>query len=240
MSAYSQSKFHSVKQVEISEGNQRNSVWEKAERGKKSKAKTGHTDKRGYSTRVTDIRNKTVDQLKKLKEMGLREISLGAESGDDWTLDQVHKGYHAVDIIEQCEKLTEAGIDFWLSFLNGVAGKEHSMDHAIHSAEIFSQCKPMLVGTGGLVLFPGTPLLEEAEKGEFTPLSEQEMLVELKTFVEHLTCDCYFNTHHTSGINLAGPNFLKRKSKIIEALDHEIQHGDMERLAAIRRNKRSL
>lgn len=82
----------------------------------------------------------------------------------------------------------------------------------------------MLVGTGGLVLFPGTPLLEEAEKGEFTPLSEQEMLIELKTFVEHLTCDCYFNTHHTSGINLAGPNFLKRKSKIITALDHEIQH----------------
>ncbi len=114
------------------------------------------------------------------------------------------------------------------------------MDHAIHSAEIFSRCKPMLAGTGGLVLFPGTPLLEEAEKGEFTPLSEQEMLVELKTFVEHLTCDCYFNTHHTSGIHLSGPSFLKRKSRIIAALDHEIQHGDMEKLAAIRSNKRSL
>ncbi len=191
-------------------------------------------------TRVTDIRNKTVDQLKKLREMGLREISLGAESGDDWTLDRVNKGYHAVDIIEQCEKLSEAGIGFWLSFLNGVAGKAHSMDHAIHSAEIFSQCKPMLVGTGGLVLFPGTPLLEEAERGEFQPLSEQEMLIELRTFVEHLTCDCYFNTHHTSGIHLAGPDFLKRKSRIISALEHEIQHGDMERLATIRRNKRSL
>ena len=76
-----------------------------------------------------------------------------------------------------------------MSFLNGVAGKEHSMDHAIHSAEIFSQCKPMLVGTGGLVLFPGTPLLEEAGIGEFIPLSEKEMLIELKTFVEHLTCE---------------------------------------------------
>ena len=87
----------------------------------------------------------------------------------------MNKGYHAIDIIEQCGKLTEAGIDFWMSFLNGVAGKEHSMDHAIHSAEIFSQCDPMLVGTGGLVLFPGTPLLDEAGKGEFTPLSEKEL-----------------------------------------------------------------
>ncbi len=192
-------------------------------------------------TRVTDIRNKTVDQLKKLKEMGLREISLGVESGDDWTLERINKGYHACDIIKQCAKLTEAGISFWMSFLNGVAGKKHSLDHAIHSAEIFSQCNPMLVGTGGLVLFPGTPLLKEAERGEFQPLSEQEMLLELKTFVEHLTCDCTFITHHTvSGANLTGPHFLQRKDRIIAALDHEIRHGDMEAMAAIRRNKRSL
>ncbi|MCR5161955.1 MAG: radical SAM protein [Lachnospiraceae bacterium] len=190
--------------------------------------------------RVTDLKNKTVDELKKLKELGMREISLGVESGDDWTLDRIHKGYHAEDILEQCHKLEEAGIDYWMTFLNGVAGWEHSREHAIHSAEIFSQCRPMLVGTGGLTLFPGTPLLEEAERGEFTPLKEKEMLIELKVFVEHLTCDCYFNTHHTSGIHLSGPDFLKRKDKIIEALDHEIRYGDMDRLAAIRRNKRTL
>ncbi len=68
----------------------------------------------------------------------------------------------------------------------------HNMDHAIHSAEIFSQCNPMLVGTGGLVLFPDTPLLEEAECGEFDPLLEMKMLIELKTFVEHLTFTLFF------------------------------------------------
>jgi len=191
-------------------------------------------------TRVTDIKNKTVDQLKSLKDLGMREISLGVESGDDWTLCRIGKGYHASDILEQCRKLEEAGIEYWVTFLNGVAGRARSRDHAIHSAEVFNQLHPMLVGTGGLTLFPGTPLLEEAERGEFDPLSEQEMLMELKTFVEHLTCDCYFNTHHTSGMHLSGPNFLGRKEKIIAALDHEIQHGDMERLAAIRRSKQTL
>ncbi len=191
--------------------------------------------------RVTDLKNKTVEQLKSLKDLGLREISLGVESGDDWTLDRVHKGYHAEDIIEQCGKLREAGMDFWMSFLNGVAGKEHSHDHAVNSAKIFSQCKPMMVGTGGLVLFPGTPLLTEAERGEFTPLSEKEMLIELKAFVEHLTCDCSFITHHTvSGRNLTGPNFLERKDKILSTLEHEIEHGDMDMMAAIRSRKRSL
>lgn len=192
------------------------------------------------STRVTDIQNKTVEQLKRLKEMGVREISLGIESGDDWTLDRIHKGYHAGDILEQCHKLEEAGINYWMTFLNGVAGREHSHDHAVNSARIFSQCKPMLVGTGGLTLFPGTPLLEEAQRGEFDPLSEREMLIELKTFVENLTCDCSFITHHTVAANLTGPDFLKRKERILLALQNAIDLGDMERLAAIRSSKRTL
>lgn len=191
--------------------------------------------------RVSDLKNKTVDQLKSLNELGMREISLGVESGDDWTLDRINKGYRSADILEQCHKLEEAGIDYWMTFLNGVAGREHSHEHAVHSAEIFSQCKPMLVGTGGLTLFPGTPLLEEAQRGAFEPLSEKEMLIELKTFVEHLTCDCSFITHHTiSGVNLTGPDFLRHKDKIIASLDREIQHGDLDRMAAIRRNKRTL
>ena len=191
--------------------------------------------------RVSDLKNKSVEELKKLKALGMREISLGVESGDDWTLDRINKGYHAADILEQCRKLEEAGIDYWMTFLNGVAGRSHSREHALHSAEIFSQCKPMVVGTGGLTLFPGTPLLEEAQRGEFDPLSEQEMLEELKLFVEHLTCDCTFITHHTvSGVNLTGPNFLQCKEKILAALGHEITHGDLDRMAAIRRGKYSL
>ncbi len=192
-------------------------------------------------TRVTDIRNKAVEELKKMRELGVKEISLGVESGDDWTLDRINKGYHASDILEQCNKLHEAGIDFWMTFLNGTAGREHSRDHAINSAIIFSQCQPMLVGTGGLTLFPGTPLLEEAQRGEFSPLSEKEMLEELKLFVENLTCDCSFITHHTiTGVNLTGANFLQRKDKIIAALEREIKHGDMDVYAAVRSRKSNL
>ena len=98
----------------------------------------------------------------------------------------------------------------------------------------------MLVGTGGLTLSRGTPLLEEAQRREFDTLTEKEMLEELKIFVENLTVDCTFITHHTVAANLTGSNFLKRKDKIIAALDREIRHGDMERMAAYRRNKRTL
>ena len=192
------------------------------------------------ATRVSDIKNKTVEQLRKLKAIGVNEISLGVESGDDWTLKRINKGYTSQDILEQCHKLEEAGIQYWVTFLNGVAGREHSHEHAVNSAKIFNQLKPMLVGTGGLTLFPGTPLLEEAERGEFTPLTEKEMLEELRTFVENLTCDCKFITHHTIAANLSGPDFLKRKPLILSTLNDIIQHGDMDVLETIRTNKRTL
>ena len=191
------------------------------------------------ATRVDDIKNKTIEQLKALRDIGVDEISLGVESGDDWTLQRVNKGYTAQDILEQCHKLEEAGIRYWMTFLNGVAGREHSHDHAVHSAEIFNQCHPMLVGTGGLTLFPGTPLLEEAGRGEFTPLDEREMMQELHTFLQHLTCDCEFNTHHTSTLHLTGP-FLPRKQQLLDALQDAIDHADIDALARVRQQKRGL
>ena len=63
-------------------------------------------------TRVTDLKSKTVDHLKDLKNLKVKEISLGVESGDDWTLERINKGYHAKDILEQCHKLEDAGINY--------------------------------------------------------------------------------------------------------------------------------
>ena len=191
------------------------------------------------ATRVTDIANKSVEQLRTLREVGLNEISLGVESGDDWTLQRINKGYTSQDILEQCHKLEEAGIAYWMTFLNGVAGREHSHDHAVNSAKVFNQCRPMLVGTGGLTLFEGTPLLDESRCGQFTPLTERELMEELKTFLELLSCDCELNTHHTSSMNLTGP-FLSRKKQILESLQYGIDHFDMEEMARRRQSKRTL
>ena len=191
------------------------------------------------ATRVSDLKNKSVDELRRLREVGLNEISLGVESGDDWTLQRINKGYSAQDILVQCHKLEEAGIAYWMTFLNGVAGREHSHEHAVNSALIFNKCKPMLVGTGGLTLFPGTPLLEEAQRGEFTPLTEKELMEELKTFLELLTCDCELNTHHTSSLYLSGP-FMPRKQQILDALQDAIDHADLDAMAARRANKKGL
>jgi len=192
------------------------------------------------AARVDNIWDKSVEELKILKDKGILELNLGAESGDDETLKSVNKGYGSKDIIEQCEKLDKAGIDYWLTFLNGIGGVELSQQHALNSAKIFSQANPTVVGTGGLVLFEGTGLLALYKRGKFHPLSEKELMQELLLFIENLDFDGRFITHHTVSMDLNNVNFKQNKEKIIKNLQKGIDNLDMDILTKIRNNKRGL
>lgn len=168
------------------------------------------------------------------------ELNIGAESGDDWTLDFVNKGYKSQDILEQCEKLDKAGIEYWLTFLNGVVGQSHTKEHALNSAKIFSQANPTVVGTGGLVLFEGTGLLGLYRKGRFQPLSEKGLMEELKLFIENLDFDGRFITHHTISMDLNNVNFRENKENILKSLQYGIENFDLDKLSEIRSSKRGL
>lgn len=192
------------------------------------------------AARVDNVCDKSVEELKILKEKGIFELNLGAESGDDETLKSVNKGYGSKDILEQCDKLDKAGIRYWLTFLNGVGGKPLTKQHAVNSGKIFSQTNPVVVGTGGLVLFEGTGLLALYRRGKFKPLSEKGLMEELKLFIENLDYDGPFITHHTFSMDLNSPDFKSNKSKILKNLQYGIDNLDMDKLAEIRNNKRGL
>lgn len=177
------------------------------------------------SARVTDVAKKTLAQLKELKSLGITELYIGHESGDDETLKKINKGYTAEDILAQSRKLEAAGILYWTTFLNGVGGRELSRQHAVNSAKLFSQMNSKVVGSGSFTMFPNTPLEEEAKNGAFTELTEKERMEELKCFLEHLDTETEIVTHHTSALQVAGP-FPAQKQAMLDALQHAIDHYD--------------
>lgn len=75
-----------------------------------------------YAT-ISDFKNKTVDDIKRIKEHGLDEIMIGIETGDDEVLQFVNKGYTAQDILDAGRKMDEAGITYRMIYLGGLAGK---------------------------------------------------------------------------------------------------------------------
>lgn len=54
--------------------------------------------------RINDFYQKSVEDLRQLKELGFNDIVIGIESGDDEVLEAVNKGYTAEDIVRECKK----------------------------------------------------------------------------------------------------------------------------------------
>lgn len=141
---------------------------------------------------IRDIMPKSVDQLKKLRALGINGLSIGMESGDDDTLSFVNKGYTSDDIVEQLAELDEVGIEYYLVYMKGLAGKGNGQKNTINTANVLNQIspyyvqKPYFLHIDSLTLFPDTELYEMARKGSFVPAGEKERLEELKTLVSNL------------------------------------------------------
>lgn len=142
----------------------------------------------GCFSRITDIRTKSVADLKQLHHLGFDYLTIGVESGDSETLTRVNKGYVAEDILEQCRKLEAAGIRYNFFYLVGLAGKGNSIRNATRSAEVFNQLHPVSIGFLSLTLFPDSQLYQEIQRGEYEEASEHERLDEMETLISKLTC----------------------------------------------------
>ena len=57
------------------------------------------------------VNKKSLQDLQRLKDAGLRRVHTGMESGDDVTLARINKGVTSAEIIEAGLKLKEAGLE---------------------------------------------------------------------------------------------------------------------------------
>lgn len=175
--------------------------------------------------RISNIKDKTPEQLKELRSLGMKILYMGPESGDDETLKMVNKDQTAEDIIEQCKKLEDAGIEYVVSYLNGLAGSKRSKEHAIETAKVYNQLKPSCIGTMSLTIFPDTEIYNDMKSGVFNDLSELERTIEFKTFIEHLETETFILSHHTATVSVGG-NFPENKQKMLNQLQCAIDHFD--------------
>lgn len=141
----------------------------------------------GMFARVSDILQKSAAELRELRARGITGISIGTESGDDASLAFMNKGTTAAEALEACRRLDEAGIEYYLTYMTGLAGAGNGTRAAHATATLFNRLHPYIVGIVSLTLFPDTPLMREIEAGRFVPMSERERLEELRTFLKELT-----------------------------------------------------
>ena len=173
----------------------------------------------GYG-RIDSLKNKTVEQLKELKELGYSGIVFGVESGDDKILKFMNKGYKADEIVPQLSKMDKAGLNYEVIFLSGLGGKGYGLDHARKTAEVFNQLHPDRVLIAGLTIFPDTPLMQDVRKGTFVEATEGERVLELKEFLKDLNIDTLVDATNASIITTIYGRVPERKANMISRLQY--------------------
>ena len=171
---------------------------------------------------IRDIKNKEVWQLRKLRAMGVNGLSIGVESGDDDTLVLANKGYTSQDILEQCRKLNEAGIEYYFVYMTGLAGKGAGYRNAINSAKIFSQLNPYFISVDSLTLFPGTKLFDMEKDGKFIQSGEKERIQELQTFIKSLQIRTHLFANSKSNFYPIVAYLPKERNSAIRELQYVI------------------
>lgn len=196
----------------------------------------------GGFARITDIKTKTVEQLKDLHRLGYDRISIGTESGDDITLTEMRKGYIAQDIVEQCHKLEEAGIEYNLVYLTGLAGKGNGQRNASATAQVFSQLRPFILNIVSLTIFPGSDLHDEMRDGLYIESSEHERLDELKTLIANLMPDTPVTILANTVSNPVPITGLLPKDRdyMLHELQVTLEHAQEDELKTYRKSIKSL
>lgn len=189
---------------------------------------------------IRDIKNKEVWQLKKLRAMGINGLSIGTESGDEATLALANKGYTADDILEQCRKLNEAGIEYYFVYMTGLAGKGNGRRNAVNSAKVFSQLNPYFISVDSLTLFPDTQLYRMAKQGKFKPADEKERIEELQTLIENLHIRTHLFANSVSNYFPFTARLPYEREKAIGELQDVLDGTEEDEMLGYRQGLRSL
>lgn len=162
----------------------------------------------GIYANAKSIKRKNSEELRELYEHGLKIAYMGLETGDDVTLTNINKGGDSRQMIEMGKKLRNSGMKLSITVLLGIGGRERSHIHARETGRVLSAIDPEYVGALSLMLTPGTPLFDSANRGDFVLPDAMEMLEELAIMIENTNLtDGYFHANHAS-------NYLPIKAKL--------------------------
>ena len=161
----------------------------------------------------SNLKNKSVEQLQVLRDLGLKLIYVGAESGDDDVLRCIDKGETFQSTVDGLLKARHAGIKTSVMLINGLGGVRMTEQHARASATLINAVQPEYLAT--LVLFSrrGNQRVHDGFGGDFNAQNQRQLFQEMELFLSELKLtSTIFRSDHAS-------NFLVLKGVLNRDLD---------------------
>lgn len=173
----------------------------------------------GIYANARDILRKTDEELAELRRRKLGIVYMGLESGDDEVLAAIDKGASVAEMTEAGRRARSAGMATSVMVLVGLAGRARSLAHARRSAEAVNRMEPTYTSLLTFTPTPGSPLFEQARRGELELPGPLESLEEIREFVRGLRCQTHFACNHASNYLPLQGRMPNAQGAILQLLD---------------------
>ncbi|MBQ9536372.1 MAG: radical SAM protein [Desulfovibrionaceae bacterium] len=190
-----------------------------------------HFSELSMQSRIDDISRKSDAELQELRNLGLAQLYIGTENGNEAVLKLMNKGHTAAQTIEELHRLDNAGIAYTTFYVIGLGGKGRGRESGWATAQMFNQVHPKRITTTGMTIFPNTPVASMVQKGEFVEATEREKIEELLIFLENLQIDTFYDgIHYLNSLHYRFANSnIQVKKHVLEDIRNTLQgYSDIE------------
>ena len=185
----------------------------------------------GSYANAKSVLRKSVADLKKLRDLGLKIIYLGVETGNAELLKKIDKGATREQMVEAAKRIREAGIKLSATVILGIGGIENSIEHAMDTARILTDMDPDYVGALTLMLVPQTELYEDYLSGRFVLPDKLGFIRELYLMIANSDfTDCYFTSNHASNYLPIKARLPDQREKVMKMISSVIAEKNESRM----------
>jgi radical SAM superfamily enzyme YgiQ (UPF0313 family) len=137
-------------------------------------------------SRSRTVSRKSLSEVQEIKEAGLDRVHIGLESGYGPVLKLIKKGVTPDQHVDAGRKIIESGMSLSEYIMPGLGGQSMWRNHAIETARVLNDINPHYIRLRSLRIPTRTPLYQKLVDGSFTMMTDDEVVEEIRVFIENL------------------------------------------------------
>jgi radical SAM superfamily enzyme YgiQ (UPF0313 family) len=134
----------------------------------------------------------------------------------------IKKGITPKEVVIGGRNVMEAGIELSEYIMPGIAGRALSEEHATETARLLNLIRPHFIRVRTFAMHPQSPMQKMVQEGTFMPLTDDEIVAEIRLLVNHLdSMHSYFSSNDFSlNLLMHVDGFLdEKKEYMLKELD---------------------
>ena len=172
---------------------------------------------------ITDIKNKTNEELKELSLTGIDVLYIGIESGLDDVLQFMNKEHRTnEEAKELIDRLHKYNINYSAHIMAGVSGEGRGIENAKALAKFLNETKPVSITNFTMFVTKNLILYKDIIEEKFRPASDIESLNEAKELINDINVETDIDSFHDNIPYRVKGHLPQDKEKLIKQIESMI------------------